>query len=267
MGSNGVDEHDERTVKVTKFERPALGAYTIEELEQHVVEREREIERLSSHVALAVAEIHVKRQNMLKEKLNTDDPIPIAKHKAVIDQRYSTAVSKRIHSLGVMDAEEFWAWVDGLRKDVQREKHPQLVIKRVLDHFCWKVLHGSQWSMPAWEKCATFVNKWREVRAKLHHDLFDMPGVEKGDDGYGDWVELLVMLGHDICLRLMAGEYPAYDDVRRAVYQQANEEGVKPARLEAYHDFIMNGEAHITHHLEESLKEYFTSAVRHTEED
>lgn len=163
-----------------------------------------------------------------------------------------------------MTTEEFWQVIPSLAKRVLSDRD----IEPAMHNFMCNNVYQSygdcaepfeDLSSPvAWELAVRFLNKYEEVKSTLHKKCYDLRGLERGDDGYGDLMDSLPLAGKDIVDGLMNDDIATYKQLQEA-FTLKNDQPLKK--------FILNGENYICMKLEEKLQEAYLAVSRDLEDD
>jgi hypothetical protein len=104
--------------------------------------------------------------------------------------------------------------------------------------------------LACWEQSVRFRNHYEQLTGKLSKMLWEMPGLERGDDGYGDLIDSLPLAGRAVLDGLFREEIVSFKQLEKALADN-------PLK-----DFILNGENYIQMKLTEALEQAYLSVAR-----
>lgn len=189
--------------------------------------------------------------------------IQTAKARNAAQEAYKKAFWAELRSLKPMPTEEFFVTVEALAKVVEQDRKRGMG-SAMHNFFCNNVYQSyGQCAWPfddlskpvAWELMARFHNKYEEVKSTLSKKCWELKGLERGDDGYGDLMDSLPLAGRAVVEGLLNDDIANYKQLEKALADH-------PLK-----DFILNGENYVEMKMEEKLEEAFLSVVRDLDED
>ena len=125
------------------------------------------------------------------------------------------------------------------------------------DHTIYDIMKG--WTEDKAVKAAEFIAFYQDLKNKLSKACFDLRDLGRGDDGYGDLMDMLPLAGRGICEDLINHRRIACDeDLYERVVADHTEKMAKE---------ILNGENYITSKLEEAWMDRFGPFARENKED
>lgn len=191
------------------------------------------------------------------------DILTKAKAKAKADQEFGSAFRAEMHTFKALDIDMFWPVVDLLKaKIVSRVRYGTGVKDGCHNLFCALVYNSSSdtgikgWPedmLGAWQNLARFITRYEEVKAVLSKKCWDMRGLERGDDGYGDLMDSLVLAGREVFDGIMGDDIATFKQLETALADH-------PLK-----DFILQGENYICMTFEKTLMKAFLSVARDLE--
>jgi hypothetical protein len=173
---------------------------------------------------------------------------------------YQDAARDYIRSLAPLPVEAFDALVPKLADAIRNTlHHGRADVERGVEHFIYDhvirgayVIGGDKTAIrPNWGKMACFLARYVELKDRLSKHCFNMPGVEKGDDGYGDWIDALPLAGEHILNAIWTGT--TYSNLKEMLSG------------DSLSGLILNGENYISMRLEDNLIERLANIERHDE--
>jgi len=176
----------------------------------------------------------------------------VARECTTITKKYKHVVLECMQSVEPMPASGFFPLVEQLCSNIQERMNYQgidSVSSGVHNLYC-KFAEGD-FNTDAWLSFASFIKAYQRTKGTLSNRCFNMPGVGKGDDGYGDWIDSLPLSGKPIVEGILTKKLASYLDVEKAV--EADHPKMKT--------FIMDGENYVEMRLEEKLIDCFQYAV------
>jgi hypothetical protein len=170
-----------------------------------------------------------------------------------VEKAYSDAFRKNKWTLKPLDAEMFWVIVDSLRDNLVSGLAAGRRVESEVHNLMCTYVHGSYsrskidgWpeeKLPRWENMVRFLVKYEEMKATLSKKMYDMKGLERGDDGYGDLMDSMPLAGREVVDGIMNDDIANYKQLEKALADH-------PLK-----DFILCGENYVEMALEEKLKE------------
>lgn len=188
--------------------------------------------------------------------------IKTAKARSEANEAYEKAFRSELRSLRPMDTEEFWETLPFLAENVETDRS----VDSAMHNFMCNVVYQSYGEHPAcfgelseynrWELACRFHNKYEEIVSTLSKKCWEMKGLERGDDGYGDLMDSLPLAGREVVDGIMNDDIANYKQLQKAL-------AAHPKRGE----YILNGENYIASSLERALQKALLSVVRRDERD
>jgi hypothetical protein len=181
----------------------------------------------------------------------------LAKRYTKINRDYEDNMREFIRTVEPMDDKDFWDVLEYFAKEVRsRMGYVAYNPFKSAAHNTMIYIEGqaealSATPVQAWEMSARFVAayaKWTEVLSKK---CWDMPGVEKSDDSYGDWIDALPLAGHKVIFGIMEDYIANYKQVDKAL--DTHSPNLK--------ERIQEGENYVLSNLEDQVIKRFSYAV------
>ena len=171
-----------------------------------------------------------------------------------VTSEYGDAVNGYIETCDPMYYDAFWPYLNRLAKNIE-ERKPYMgnPIKSGVHNTFLEIMADDKDGTPLrkWVRCVYFYAAYRDLVDKLYDKCFDMVGVEKSDDSYGDWVDALPLAGQRVIHTILNGTLDHYDKVFDAVEQD---------RFLLW-NLIMSGENYVRSELQKKLINTFANAV------
>ena len=171
-----------------------------------------------------------------------------------VKSEYSDAVDGYIETCEPMYDDAFWPYLDRLAKNIE-ERKPYMgnPIKSGVHNTFLEIRADDKDGTPLrkWVRCVYFYAAYRDLVDKLYDTCFDMVGVEKSDDRYGDWVDALPLAGKRVVDAIFNDDLIKYSKVYTAVELDR----IKLSTL------IMDGENYVRSELVKWLIKGFANAV------
>jgi hypothetical protein len=104
---------------------------------------------------------------------------------------------------------------------------------------------------------ARFIRMFEETSSKLSDALFELPGLERGDDSYGDLCDSLVLAGKEIVERAISKGFKHYSELEEMVYEKWTDKDTR----KIFHQ-VMRGENYFHMFLQEEFESRFPSVLR-----
>ena len=205
----------------------------------------------------------------------TDKLHALALEASAIQARFETAARNYIRTARPavkMTDEVFWALVGRLVGEIAQfqKRHGGDAVKHACDELvryeCFNQVTTfgrpmldesaeADITSKAWEKMALFARRYGELVAKLHHKLSDLPGLERGDDGFGDLCDSLPLAGAEVIKAIFNGDVANYEQLAAAV-------SLPGTGLKRPIPFILEGENYVRMMLDEALIFHLPSVAR-----
>jgi len=169
---------------------------------------------------------------------------------------YGKAIRAEMASFQPMDIDTFWE-VNAVyaKKIQQRRKYGTGVKDGSHNLMCEYVYSGDGTKKDGWESMVRFLARYEQVKCALSKKLNEMPGLDRGDDGYGDLMDSLPLAGKAVFDGLMGDDIANFKQLEKAL----DEHPLK--------DFILNGENYVCMTLGTAIEKAFLSAARDLDED
>jgi hypothetical protein len=133
---------------------------------------------------------------------------------ALAYQQAATSYNKEfrlfLHSVPPMAPDFFWPMVDKFRADVLSAMIYRR--ERFAEHAADEFLRRAQFGTDSFAEAVHFALSWRDYKDRAYEcgDRFRFSW-NRGDDGYGDLMDAVVLLGRDFNERLAAGTFRSLD--------------------------------------------------------
>lgn len=170
-----------------------------------------------------------------------------------VEQAYDKAFRENKWALKPLDAEAFWLIIASFQGNVESGLRMDRRVESEAHNLMCTYVHGSygnstvpDWpeeKLARWENMVRFLVKYEEVKATLSKKMYDMKGLERGDDGYSDLIDSMPLAGREIVSGIMVDDIANYKQLEKALVDH-------PLK-----DFILNGENYVEGALEKVLKE------------
>lgn len=169
---------------------------------------------------------------------------------------YRKAVTALAYNVEPMGDDEFYdalaVLADGAVRDRKRG------VKSAIHNFfcatvwqsygrCPSAFNGLS-GLEAWQLMARFLKRYEQLKSQLSKKCNDLPGLERGDDGYGDLMDSLPLAGRFVVTGLLEDDIANFKQLEKAISDH-------PLK-----DFILDGENYITMTLEDKLRDAFAMA-------
>jgi len=153
-----------------------------------------------------------------------------------------------------MDPDTFWSCLDYFANQIKsRLKYSGDAVKDACHN---TLLYLRELNKPvdpiqAWGTAAKFFATYKKVSRELSQKCWELPGVEKGDDSFGDWIDALPLAGRVVVEGIFNDDIANYKQVGKAVKETT-------PKLEK---LIMDGENYVKMKFEEELIRHFAFTV------
>lgn len=193
--------------------------------------------------------------------------IEAAKTRNAAAKAYKEAFRAEMRALKPMTDEDFLATLDVFISCVVDAREHKRDVDNAVDHLRAGLVFGLNWGCEApdcfadcsqpvrWELFARFVNRYEMLKNTLSKKLCELPGLERGDDGYGDFIDSLPLAGRAVQDGIFQDDIANYKQLEKALEDN-------PLK-----DFILHGENYIEMALERALEKAFLSVVNEIEAD
>lgn len=182
--------------------------------------------------------------------------------------RYGREVRSYLDQCHALDGDEFWPLLDQLAKAITENHRGLTDSKRAIGEFVrsrlfdqkardWSRDHNthrtfySDLELTTWQKLAQFTKAYRKVKAGLSRTCGEWTDLDMGDDGFGDFIDSMVLGGMERCQAITTGKIATMAQLRESLAGHPLER------------FILRGENYIEMFLEEALGEKLPSIARH----
>jgi len=213
-----------------------------------------------------------------KRNRHRNDLINLARAKHEARDAYHKAYVKFAAQAPLLEPDHFWTILAVVAKEVKSFR------------FCYGRTNGTKqaaeevgrqcWckQLPKRVECTTeqyvsFANTYRELVSKLYKPLFDVV-TGYGDDGYGDLLDTLPLLGREFVKRILEGEWGEgdHDEFISAIKGQTHEDwklgnDPKGHKEQAVDRFFIKGEEYVCMSLDEAAEKYLCNDLREQEVD
>lgn len=188
----------------------------------------------------------------------TESVIRLARQHVAATEAYETAITAYMRGMkpGLTDA-AFWAEVTRLRVEIgkSRKHHSGDVVKRACDEFVRRGLadaptHAEE--AAAWERLASFARTYSALVKRLSAALQDLPGLELGDDSFGDFCDCLPLAGQSLIERIFNGVFESAEQLEDAISTPTDGLGTDDVRLRFF-----QGEHYVRMMLDTELSRWF----------
>jgi hypothetical protein len=188
------------------------------------------------------------------------DIIEKARAQFAANEAYEAAFRAHMHTFKPLDTETFWVVLDSLKDNLVSGLKAGRKVESEVHNLMCTFVHGSyrvapikDWpedKMGRWENMVRFLRCYELVSHNLSIKMDRMPGLERGDDGYGDLMDSLPLAGREIVRAITEDEIANYKQLEKALVEH-------PLKK-----FVLGGENYVRMALEEKLKEQFPSIVK-----
>jgi hypothetical protein len=181
-----------------------------------------------------------------------------ARVKINADEQYRKAFNSFMAELDELeDTELFWRITDILAEAFKGKRTPptESAVHNLFHACLWsnRVVEGIYQTseLAAWSQMAQYCISLRELKRALSTKLWDLPGLERGDDGYGDLIDCLPLAGRKVIEGIFEDDIANYKQLAKAVSDHPLGDS-----------FFLYGEHYIDMGLEEKVKDAFCSILR-----
>jgi len=177
---------------------------------------------------------------------------------AKVRGQYNRDVREYVHTADPFDLDMFWGYLEYFAKEIRCRMHYSgNAVKEAAHNLMIYIVDRTRHDehLSRWVVCARFLATYELIEGKLAKKCWDMPGVEKGDDGYGDWTDALPLAGRKVYEGIMNDDIANYKQVGKALDEHSP--GLK--------DRIQDGENYITMALQDQIIKRFAHAVEREE--
>jgi len=204
-----------------------------------------------------------------------DTLLKAATDKLNANRAYNAAIREEMRRIEPMADSEFLAALDRLIEGVKRDR--KRGIQSAMHNIMCNWVYGSGFGDPpdgwpstpdrsvmrcdreeeegalmlkCWQTSVAFRNRYEGLKSTLSKKLWDLPGLERGDDGYGDLMDSLPLAGRAVLDGIFQDDIANFKQLEKALADN-------PLK-----DFILNGENYIAMKLTEALEQAFLSVAR-----
>jgi hypothetical protein len=175
---------------------------------------------------------------------------------SVAERVYKDKLTEVVDQYDALDKDCFWTHIVLLQERLVQHNPPEHFVKRCTDNSIWDMVCGNKpGGMAGWERACGFHHRYNAVVSALNRRLWDMKGLEKGDDSYGDFCDSLPLAGRRI-VELLLDESEAmwsYDLLKREL------DGVQDGKLTS---LICDGENYMRMAIEDKVHYFFSVVAR-----
>jgi uncharacterized membrane protein YheB (UPF0754 family) len=175
----------------------------------------------------------------------------LARRFTKVQKQYNEDVRAYVRTASLMHVDIFWKYLEVLAREFFNRRD----IKSAIHNTMITIMQEKDFRVEAWATAARFVASYVHYSSKLHQACWDMPGVEKSDDSYGDWTDALPLAGRTIVEGIMAGDIATYTQVSRAIAKHPMH------YAEFLHKRVQNGENYVQMNLEDALVKRFANSI------
>jgi hypothetical protein len=163
-----------------------------------------------------------------------------------VKQQFEFEVRAYIWGVTPMDADEFWEHLESFTKELRRRFHyvNNDAFRSGAHNTIISLKQTDPDPLAGWHVAASFIAAYRHMGDTLSNICWKMPDVDKGEDGYGDWMDSLPLAGRAVFDGIMNGDFATYKQVTQAVKKHC-------LKLDA--SLIMDGENYVKSKFEEEL--------------
>jgi hypothetical protein len=153
------------------------------------------------------------------------------------------------------ESKEFYYGVKCFKEIYASKERYQDNLSEALDEFV-RLQLGSDTPKVDYEDAIKFLVTWNDITKRLYDPLFDV--IEGcGDDGYGDYLDILPLAGEKVIARALVGAYKDHKKLFSDVYTSVRQEDPDDIFIK-----LIEGENYFSSTLEKSLKTFFYSYCR-----
>ena len=181
--------------------------------------------------------------------------IELARAKTAADTAYEQAFRAHLRSFKPLDTEKFWVILDQFKDEIIARVNRGTNVKDGAHNLMCRLVHNDDNPLKSWEDMVRFLSKYEEVSATLSKKCFEMKGLERGDDGYGDLMDSLPLAGRVVVDGIMSDDIANYRQLTKALAEH-------PLKK-----FILDGENYVHMTFERVLQKAFTSVTRDRKKD
>jgi len=171
----------------------------------------------------------------------------LARKYSKVKKQYNKEIGEYIDSAAPLPDDQFWQIIEILAGNLQYKASAKSAVHNT---FIKVNRIKDTWSI-AWSIMAQFLSAYSKLSQQLHDKCFDLPGVDKGDDGYGDWTDALPLAGKDVIQGILEDKHLSYLCVAKAITEDRPDLFVT----------IQEGENYIRMTLKDELLRRYSHAV------
>jgi hypothetical protein len=161
-----------------------------------------------------------------------------------------------LHDCIPMEDDAFWDYLEYFAKEIRsRMSYDSGNPIKSASHNTILYIKGrvdSDRPLTRWLTAAKFLAAYKRWSGKLSEKCWEMPGVEKSDDSYGDWTDALPLGGRKFVTGILEDDIANYKQVDKALDEHSP----------TLKKLIQDGENYIEMKFEDELIEHFSYAAR-----
>lgn len=177
--------------------------------------------------------------------MSIKEAIDLAKRKVALDDECRQATLALAHAVKPMDEDEFWKVLSPFAKETAGRRG----VKSACHNLMYEHIYSQTCSLTEWERMCSFLKRYEIVKAKLSKKCYEMPGLERGDDGRSDLIDSLPLAGRKVYEGILDDDIANFKQLEKAL------DG--PLKRS-----ILEGENYIEMRLEGAIKKAFLSIAR-----
>jgi hypothetical protein len=170
--------------------------------------------------------------------------VELALRKQKLDEECRTATMRMVYEAEPMDEGEFWEVLAPFAKELKVRG-----VKSCCHNLMYYNVYSKGDKAEAWKRMCGFLKRYELFVHELSDKCWDMPGLERGDDGFGDLMDSLPLAGRDVCQGILEGDIANYRQLEKAV------KGLLKG-------FILDGENYIAMGISSAVKRAFLIVAR-----
>lgn len=173
----------------------------------------------------------------------------LAKEKTAADRAFGKAFRAHLRTFEPLEISRFWEVVDQLQLHIGRRLSYGGVKDGAHNLICQEVYQATD-EMSAWGDMARFLARYEDIKTRLSIKMDRLPGLDRGDDGFGDLIDSLPLAGPEVFIAIMADDVANGKQLDKAVIAHPLAK------------FILEGENYICMTFEKALKKSFVHVSR-----
>lgn len=202
--------------------------------------------------------------NTIKAKtLSHEDMRKLGVEYLCLVDKYETTVRNYIRAFYPLDSEdEFWALLEKLRGTLQQRKlkDSEHGCNEFVRSLCFDKTHAwpacanmndkelAEAEIQSWTTAARFLASYNRLVARLSKRLDQMPGLERGDDGFGDLCDSMPLAGREVADGILKEDIETYKQLEAAIPEE-------------WRKFALFGENYIATYIMQALTKYYAIIV------